>query len=157
MLIYPNPKESFIYQWYEGDELIPNATLQFYYPPNYDNRTLKIGHEYKVSVATERNPDCENYTVEFMPEIKPPGDKPFTITPNPVPDNLFTVFFNRDLLQDGQNYTLCIYSLVGQKIWEQKVNRLDNIAITPNMPTGVYMITLYTDEQQYTEKLLIIK
>jgi len=162
MLIFPNPsyEPGFSYQWYEGDEEIANATLQFYYPPNYPlynghQRKLIEGNEYKVLVYKE-DPRCGSYTLSYTHVVPPPEPSTlFTIHPNPAPSGSFTVSFNRDLLQDGQNYSLCIYSLMSEKIWEQKVNSLDNITITKNISAGIYMITLHTDEQQYTEKLLI--
>jgi hypothetical protein len=159
MLIYPNPvSNTFVYQWYENNEMIPDATEQFYYPPNYgDGRKLVAGNEYKVHIAEERSPDCGNYTEVYMPLLQTvSSSSPLTISPNPASEG-FTISFNRDYLRDNGDYLLCIYTSLGEKIREQKINTLDDIFITKKLPEGLYMVTLYTGEQHYTEKLLINK
>ena len=155
MLVYPNPKDKDLaYQWYKDGNLITDATKQFYYPKTSD----KDGATYKVCVAFKNSASCEN-CIEYPTKLKLSNGSPssaFTIFPNPVSNDYFTVSFNRNLLQDNSaSYVLSIYSVIGGKIWEQTINSLDDISIAKTMTTGIYMITLTTNKQQYSEKIII--
>ena len=157
MLIYPNPTENFIYQWYKNDSLIAGATEQFFYPPNY-NQTLEKGAEYKVYVSEARSVACGSFTeVYTLPAQSSQSQSGyFTLLPNPVSDGRFTVSFNQDLLPDNPiNCMLSIYSATGEKVWEQQVLCLDDVHISKTLTAGVYMITLTVDGKRYSEKLLI--
>jgi hypothetical protein len=157
MLIYPNPNEIFAYQWVENGMTINSATEQYYYPPNY-GRILKKDAEYKVFVALSNEKKCGNYSSAYKLPAQSVAAPPFQVSPNPITNSYFTVSFNRDLLTDKtENLRLTIYSTLGAKIWEQKVNSLDDISITQSMPAGLYMITLNVGDNIYSEKLIINK
>ena len=82
--------------------------------------------------------------------------KAFTVSPNPVRDGCFTVSFNRDLFKDVLgNYLLSVYSITGAKIWEQKINCFDDIAVTQLMASGFYTIVLVVDNKQYSREIII--
>jgi hypothetical protein len=155
MLIYPNPTGNFAYQWHENDIVINGATGQYYYPPNY-GKTLKKEAEYKVFVALANDEKCGNYSSPYKLPAQNAGAPPFTVTPNPTTNGNFVISFNHDLLADKtETLYITIYSTIGAKIWEQKVNRLDDIAIAKNVPTGLYFITLNMGDKIYSEKLII--
>ena len=154
ILIYPNPKELFGYQWYRNGTMIENANEQFYYI--HDTVKEKEGM-YTVYVSFSQSKSCGNLTKPYELKLLPKQAPLFTLSPNPAPNGFTTVSFNRNLLHDGQNYILCIYSLMGEKMWEQKVNNLDDLRMSKDMPAGFYMVTLNTGEKQHTEKLLINK
>ena len=156
ILIYPNPTAVFNYQWYRNDTLIKNATEQFYYPLHYNmEQKLKAGAKYKVCLSIPGTL-CESCTEEFIPVFPLiPSQKAFTILPNPVSSGSFTVVFNRNMLQNNPVNTLGIYSSIGEKVWEQAISSLEDITIVKNMAAGVYMITLTTDNKQYSEKIIV--
>ena len=162
MLIYPQsvPSDDFIYQWYKNDTLIEGATEQFFYPK--DGLTLESTC-YTVYVAKKNSVACGNFTECYPPpKLSVASGNPFTvsgklftISPNPADNGCFTVSFNRDLLQEGQNYSLTLYSVMGEKIWEQKVSSLDNISVTKTMAAGFYTLVLIGNKQQYSEKVIV--
>jgi hypothetical protein len=156
MLIYPNPETDYIYQWQENGRDIVGATEQFYYPKNY-GATLKKDATYRLFVAEAHSKICGCYTDVY--ELSPSNLSPagyITVHPNPVTDGVFTVSFNPDFIQDNSNhYLLTIYTFVGEKIWEQKMNGMDDILISKQMNKGIYFITLTSEKQQYTEKIII--
>ena len=164
MLIYPNPESKFVYQWYENNKEIwyirdgdtIYATEQFYYPPNYGQDSLYIGYEYTVYVSYEKR-SCGNFTKPYIHTAKAPSEsKVFTLSPNPAPNGYFTISFNPDVLQNKtENYLLNIYSLIGEKIWEQKVITLEDVVITKNIPAGLYLVTLNTGNHIYSEKIIV--
>jgi len=157
MLIYPNPTGKFAYQWYKNDTAIANAIEQYFYPPNY-NQTLENGAKYKVYVVDLHDLACGGgFTDVYTVSKSIPQSKYFVVSPNPADGGYFTVSFNRDMLPDNdENSTLSIYSMVGNKVWEQKINILDDVHIpVTTLTSGVYSIILTTDKQRYNEQLII--
>ena len=167
VLIYPiyNVQDTgkYTYQWYVDNEKIENATEQFFYPPKYTDpisrkKFSELGSRpYMLCMKLKRDGNnaceaCKEYTPIFSQNA---SQKAFTILSNPTSNGSFTVTFNRDLLQDNTANTLGIYSALGEKIWEQTINNLDNITIARTMAAGIYMITLTTGKQQYSEKIIV--
>ena len=157
MLIYPNPAGRFAYQWYKNDTAVSNAVEQYFYPPNY-GQVLDKTAKYKVYVIDLYDLVCGgNFTDEFdFSTVKRlESDNYFSISPNPVTGGYFTVSFNRALIGDVSPVRLSIYSMVGEKVWEQPLSTLDDVRILTTMPSGVYTLVLTTPKQQYVEKLTV--
>ena len=154
MLIYPNPDRVLQYQWYKDDKPIANANGQFYYPPN---GKLQKDAQYKVEIWEKHDTTCRNFSNVYKILEKPNLPAPyFTVTPNPVSNDNFTVSFNQELLQNKNDvYLLSIYSSMGEKIWELKINDLNDITISKQMPKGICFITLTVDNEQYSKKIII--
>jgi len=157
MLIYPNPTGKFAYQWYKNDTAIANAIEQYFYPPNY-NQTLENGAKYKVYVVDLHDLACGgSFTEVYTVSKSVPQGKSFVVSPNPADGGYFTVSFNRNLLSENdETRTLSIYSTIGNKVWEQKINSLDDVLIpVTTLTSGVYTIILTTDKQRHNEQLII--
>jgi hypothetical protein len=157
MLIYPNPAGKFIYQWYKNNTAIAGAVEQFYYPPHYKlEKELEMGAEYKVFVMDLHDLICGgNFTTGYIPQ-KSAQSNYFSVSPNPIDNGYFKILFNSNLLQDNtENCLLSIYSIVGQKIWEQKVTNLDDVFVLKPAAAGIYILTLTIGKQKYTEKIVV--
>ena len=158
MLIYPNPAGKFIYQWYKNDVAIDSAVEQFYYPPHYKlEKKLEVGAEYKVFVMDLHNLICGgNFTNAYIVPPISDAQNYFTISPNPIDNGHFRILFNSSLLQENtENYLVTIYSIVGQKIWEQTATNLDEVFVLKPATAGIYMLTLTINNQKYTEKIVV--
>jgi uncharacterized protein (UPF0333 family) len=159
MLIYPNSAANagnYAYQWYKNDQPVEDATKQFFYLKKH-NQTLEPGTEYKVHVSDMRNATCGNFSKAYTlsQNSKSLQAKPFTVSPNPVSNGYFTISLNEDLLHDAENCTLSIYSLLGEKVWEQPIHSVEDIIIPKTMTAGVYTITVLSETGQYNEKILV--
>jgi len=164
MLICPNPTNSnLVYQWYMNEKPIfvvegkdtNYAKEQFFYPPNY-KQTLYKDSAYTVRVAEASSVACGNYSEPYIYTGKlVPQAKYFSVSPNPVESKTFTVSFNRNLLQESTDYVLSIYSVAGIKIWEEKINSLNDVIITESMAAGIYTITLSDNKKQYKENIVV--
>jgi hypothetical protein len=161
ILIYPNPTGNFVYQWYANGEVIPDANKQFYYPEKHGN-TLLAGVEYKVRVSNAHSQSCVNFMKKTLKEedFALTQTKPFSVSPNPIssPSPYINVSFNSNLEINNAGIssgTLSIYSLVGEKIWEQTITNLENISIPKNMPAGVYIVSISIGEETYSEKIVV--
>ena len=154
ILIYPNPDRVFQYQWYKDDKPIANANGQFYYPPN---GKLQMNAQYKVEIWEQHDTDCREFTNDYTFSASSNVLAPyFTVAPNPVSNGNFTVSFNQELLQNKNDvYLLTLYSSIGENVLELKMNDLNDITISKQMPKGIYYITLIMDKKQYSEKIII--
>jgi hypothetical protein len=154
ILLYPNPDRILQYQWYKDDKPIANADEQFYYPPN---GTLQMNANYKVEIWESHDIACKKYSNSYIfsgnANLSASG---FTVTPNPINNSNFTVSFNREMLQnDNGTYILTIYSALGEKIWELKMNNLNDINIAKSLRQGIFFVTLTTDNKLFTEKIIV--
>jgi hypothetical protein len=154
MLIYPNPDRALQYQWYKDAQPIANANAQFYYPPD---GKLQPDAKYKVEIYEAHDVTCRNFTNVYIFSGTTHAPAPyFTVTPNPVTNNEIKLSFNQDLLQNNSGaYRLAIYSSFGEKIWEDRINDLNDVTISKQMHKGIYFITLIIDNKQYTEKIIV--
>jgi len=144
LLIYPNPKEGFIYQWYRDNEPIPNANMQYY----YEQGGLTNG-DYKVYISYTEDGTCGAFSPAKT--ISNNGSISFSIYPNPAHanDNLFVMNDSESEMQ------FFLYSIDGKLLHSQTVTASPT-AITVHLSQGIYVAYLF-DETGFVkvEKIVI--
>jgi len=157
ILIYPNPKGDYGYQWYENDTPVPNATEQFYYPSRY-GRTLSQDSTYRVFVYESNSLHCGRFTKEYTTGEFPICCNPtFTVSPNPAKDQLrITIYELRDDVSN--NIEVEITDIYGKKQLSIVNCQLSiNVINISSLQPGLYFITLTINNQKYTEKFIVQK
>ena len=162
MLIYPNPSEEFIYQWYKNDSPILNETGQFYYPSG----GLDTAAEYKVFVSPKEQEECGNFAyykplipTSYIPDIQfsLSSGEFFVVSENPNKGN-FLVMINEKLFDwSTENIVFSLYSFSGVRVLEQKVETAGVININQNLPQGIYTIMLSIDGKKMDSKKIIVQ
>jgi len=158
ILIYPNPKGDYGYQWYENDTPVPGATEQFYYPGRYDGRTLQQNTNYKVFVYESNSLHCGRFTEDFTTGDFPICCTPsFTVSPNPAKDQLrITIYELRDDVSN--NIDVEITDIYGKKQLSIVNCQLSiNVINISSLQPGFYFITLTINNQKITEKFIVQK
>ena len=152
ILIYPNPSSDFVYQWYKNDTPIAGANEQFYYPKN----GLEAG-EYKVYVSNQQSTSCGNFTKPYtLGSLERISGELFKVYPNPS-NGYFSLTFNKDLIPDGTTATVSLFSLLGNKIAEHRINCSNNFVFNRNISNGTYLLKVETDNNFTETKHIIIK
>jgi len=152
ILIYPNPPQDMIYQWYKNNDSIPGADEQYYYPTSAGiETTLEQNAEYKVYVALINAPQCGNFTDPYIWGNKCSG---LSIFPNPN-NGVFSVSLS-DAASDLTGSVLEIYSLEGSVVYSLKVNDPGEINLDLALRKGFYFVKLTTGKSKfYMEKLIV--
>lgn len=144
VLIYPNPKDNYKYQWYRDNAPIPNANMQYY----YQQGGLTEG-DYKVYISYTEDRTCGAFSPAKT--ISNNGSVSLSIYPNPahVNDNLFVVNDSESELQ------FFLYSIDGRLLHSQTVTAYPT-AINLHLPQGIYVAYLF-DETGFVkvEKIVI--
>lgn len=144
VLIYPNPKENYKYQWYRDNTPISGANNQYYYQQGGLTNGI-----YRVYISYTEDRTCGAFSPEIT--INNSGSKSLSIYPNPAhaDDNLFVVIENEGETQ------LTIYSIDGRLLHSQTVTASPT-AINVHLPQGIYVACLF-DETGFVkvEKIVI--
>ncbi|MFZ0598620.1 MAG: T9SS type A sorting domain-containing protein, partial [Flavobacterium sp.] len=69
--------------------------------------------------------------------------------PNPSNGN-FNIYFNTI----NSPYSIEIISIAGQKVFEQS-NRTDSLSTINNLPKGIYIVRVTTDDETFSKKIII--
>ncbi|HIB36262.1 T9SS type A sorting domain-containing protein [Mesonia sp.] len=79
----------------------------------------------------------------------------FSIYPNPVTDNNFSISSST---LDGEKVQVTVHSILGNQVYvnDFKVNNGSlNIQLNENFNTGIYIVNLKTETNTYTQKLIV--
>ena len=142
ILIYPNPKENYKYQWYKDGEAITGATGQYY----YQQGGLDAG-AYKVYLSL--NADAQGnlfggaFTNEYV--VKDPN---ISLSPNPVQTGESVLIVN-----NNGEATMSVYTLDGRLLHQQTINGTSTLNL--NLAQGIYLIKLNDHQNEYIEKLIV--
>lgn len=133
LLIYPNPKEGYKYQWYKDGAAINGANGQYYYPAN----GLEEG-VYKVYVSYNIDADGNLFGGSFTSECIVTGAAAlFSVSPNPAlhTDDL-TVTYTL-----GGEAAISVYAVDGRLLHRQTMNSTQT-QLNVKLPQGIYIIHL---------------
>ncbi|MCR4847284.1 MAG: T9SS type A sorting domain-containing protein [Bacteroidales bacterium] len=142
ILIYPNPKENYKYQWYKDGQAINGATGQYY----YQQGGLDAG-AYKVYLSL--NADAQGnlfggaFTNEYV--VKDPN---ISLSPNPVQTGESVLIVN-----NNGEATMSVYTLDGRLLHQQTINGTTTLNL--NLAQGIYLIKLNDHQNEYIEKLIV--
>jgi uncharacterized repeat protein (TIGR02543 family) len=149
MLIYPDPKDGYQYQWYHNNDVIPGANKQYYYKKG----GLENG-SYKVYISY--NSDAEGRLVcgAFSPaeEVSNGSTNPnrLSVFPNPSPTGTRLVIMN----DSEEEALLSIYSVDGKLIYSQTVTDIQ-ATVDIILPQGIYVARLTNGQNVKVEKIVI--
>ena len=73
------------------------------------------------------------------------------VYPNPVKDGILNVHLNT--LEASTNFTLT--NLVGQLVHQGKLENIQNTVALPQLPEGMYMLSIIQEGKQYNSKIYI--
>ena len=147
LLIYPNPKDTYKYQWYKDNVAIEGANGQYYYPDG----GLKSG-VYKVYVSLNADADGKLICGAYTKPVTIGGSKAdFAIYPNPArPNDELSV-----VVPNGEKVDFILYAIDGRLIHSQAISSCET-QISVNLPTGVYVAHFIKyNETMVTKKIVI--
>lgn len=123
ILIYPNPKDNYYYQWYRDDMMMEGETDQYLY------REGGLGSgKYKVRLSLLENGTCWAETEEY--EIG---------RGNMVYPNLLNSGSNLVVVKDSEGEAQFeLYSMDGRMVFNQKLTD-QATTISLNLPQGIYV------------------
>ena len=145
LLIYPNPKDTYKYQWYKDGRAITGANGQYYYPAE----GLADG-DYQVYISfnadSNGNLFCGAFSAVYTVGAKKAA---CNIYPNPAQMGEELVVVN-----EGDEAELFVYSLDGKLIHRQVVaNGRQSISV--ELPQGIYVVRINANESLTTERIVI--
>lgn len=140
ILIYPNPKDNYYYQWYLNDGMLEGETDQYLY------REGGLGSgKYKVRLSLFENGTCWAETEEY--EIG---------RGNMVYPNLLNSGSNLVVVKDREGEAQFeLYAIDGRLVFNQKLtDQATNISL--NLPKGIY-VAYIINQTSYTktEKIVV--
>ena len=140
ILIYPNPKDNYYYQWYRDDNIMEGETDQYLY------RQGGLGSgKYKVRLSLSEDGTCWVETTEY--EIG---------RGNMVYPNLLHSGSNIVVVKDRECEALFeLYAMDGRLVFNQKLtNQATTISL--NLPQGIY-VAYIIDQTSFTnvEKIVV--
>lgn len=146
VLIYPNPGDSYKYQWYKNGNRIEGANQQYY----YQTGGLESG-TYKVYVSfneEEGNLICGAFSPEIV--VNGPTDVSLSFYPNPshVGETIFVV------KNDNEEAMLSIYALDGRLLHGQTVVG-NQASLSLSLSQGIYVVRLTNSKGSKIEKIVI--
>lgn len=144
MLIYPNPKDDYKYQWYKDGEAINGANGQYYYP----TEGLTAGN-YQVYISFNADAQGNLFCGAFS-EIFTVSDAAFAIYPNPASTNEQII-----VLTDSESEAvIAIYNMEGQLVHQQMSQGHETI-VNAQLAQGVYVIRLINGNTEKAERIII--
>jgi len=147
ILIYPD--STLTYQWYHNGDSILHAKEQFCYPPTYGLDIQEGTYSVEISNGTCKNSTDWTYSVRSSTAFS-------SVYPNPSNGN-FTISFNKDVVGTDTKATISLFSLLGNKIKEQKVSCSEDIQFNGNISNGFYLLRIVTDDNRIETKQIIVK
>ena len=145
ILIYPNPKDTYKYQWYKDGAPISGANGQYYYQKN----GLSAG-VYKLYLSLNADANGNLFGGAFTNEYTVAAPSTLVLSPNPVQASEGVRLIN----EDGGEVTVSIYSLDGRLLQRQTVSGPQPV-LNVNLPRGIYMVNIAGNENNVTRKLII--
>ena len=145
LLIYPNPKDTYKYQWYKDGKAIAGANGQYYYPAE----GLADG-DYQVYISFNADAQGNLFCGAFSAVYTVGGTKAvYAIYPNPALTGEGLVVVN-----EGDEAELFVYTLDGKLVHRQVVaNGRQTIGVV--LPQGVYVVRFNDGENVTTERVVI--
>ena len=143
ILIYPNPVDTYKYQWYKDGEAIPGATGQYYYP-----QVLSQG-EYRVYISFNADSNGNLFCGAFSDVFTVGGRTEFAVYPNPAQSGEQLFILNGD-----NESELSIYSVDGKLVYHQTVMSGEQ-TLGVMLPQGIYTMQLNDGKQVKTDKIII--
>lgn len=147
ILIYPNPVESYKYQWYKDGNRIEGANYQYYYQAG----GLDNGN-YKVYVSFNEDTEGNLICGAFSKEIVINGQSPVSLSVYPNPSHIgetISVVNN-----DNEKAMLTIYALDGRLLYSQTIVG-NQASLSLNLSEGIYVISLTNSRGSKIEKIVI--
>ena len=142
ILIYPNPKDNYKYQWYKDGEAIQGANGQYY----YQQGGLDAG-AYKVYLSL--NADAQGnlfggaFTNEYVVNV--PN---ISLSPNPAHSGESVL-----IVHNGGEATMSVYTIDGRLLHQKTINGTATLNL--NLAQGIYLIKLNDHQNEYIEKLIV--
>lgn len=129
ILIYPNPKDTYRYQWYKDGQKIAGANGQYYYP----KEGLADG-EYQVYLSFNADAQGQLFCGAFSTVYAVRNSKEmFSIYPNPSSISEVVTVNN----ESEQEAMMSIFGLDGKLLYSQQVSSGMN-EISIRLPQGLY-------------------
>ena len=147
ILIYPNPKDTYKYQWYKNGTPIAGAKGQYY----YQAEALDPGvYKAYISFNVDENGNliCGAFTDEYT--VTDPAT--ISLCPNPSHTDHGIQIVNAD----GGELDVNIYSIDGRLLHHQTVNGSQNI-LNVALPKGIYLVKFTDGDMMETTQKLIIE
>ena len=145
ILIYPNPKDTYKYQWYKDGEPINGANGQYYYQAG----GLAAG-VYKLYISFNADAQGNLFGGAFTAEYIVNEPATISLCPNPAQANQGILIMN----ENGEEVTVSIFTMDGRLLHRQTVSGTQTLGI--NLSKGLYMVS-FTDANmvETTQKLII--
>ena len=133
------------YQWFHGGNIIPGATMNYYIAPE--------SGDYNVLVTDANGCEVEAAIFNVIASVPSGTDEGHIfISPNPVEGN-FEVHLPGSLLKPGAYYQICIYNMLGEKIFTTSQTASSSINAKTFSP-GIYCIEVMVGENVFRTKFL---
>lgn len=145
LLIYPNPKDTYKYQWYKDGVAINGANGQYYYKKG----GLDAG-VYKVYLALNADAEGHLFGGAFSSNYTVAGEAKLNLYPNPAQTGENLIIEN----ETGNEVTLTIYAVDGRMVHQQTVNGT-NVVIGADLKQGIYTVHLTDGFTQKISKIVI--
>ena len=147
ILVYPNPKDGYKYQWYKDGIKVEGANKQFYYQEGGLDKGI-----YKVYVSNnedaEGNLICGAFTQEII--FNGQDSVSMSVYPNPAHAGETFIVVNND----NEETLLTIYDLDGRKLHCQTISG-GQTSVNISLSQGIYIARLANSEGGKTEKIVI--
>ncbi len=145
LLIYPNPKDTYKYQWYKDGTAIAGANGQYYYPTG----GLADG-DYQVYISfnadAQGNLFCGAFSAVFTVSER---NVVFGIYPNPGKTGEQLVVVNQ-----GKEAEVSVYTLDGKLVYHQVIaHGTQPIGVV--LPQGLYVVHFNDGENLKSERIVI--
>jgi hypothetical protein len=145
LLIYPNPKDTYKYQWYKDGKAIAGANGQYYYPAE----GLETG-AYQVYISYNADANGNLFCGAFS-NVYTVGDSKtgFAVYPNPAATGESLIVVNEST--EGEVY---VYTLDGKFVYSQSIsNGQQTLGVV--LPQGIYVLHFNDGENVTTERIVI--
>lgn len=147
ILVYPNPVESYKYQWYKDGNRIEGANDQYYYQAGgLDNGNYKVYVSFNED--TEGNLICGAFSKEIVVNDQSPVS--LSVYPNPSHIGEIISVVNND----NENAMLTIYALDGRLLHSQTIVG-NQASLSLSLSKGIYVIRLTNSRGSKIEKIVI--
>lgn len=148
ILIYPNPKDTYRYQWYKDGQMIAGANGQYYHPQD----GLANG-EYQVYLSF--NADAQGHLIcgAFSPVYTVRNEREmFSIWPNPSSASEGVVVTN----ESEHEAVLSIFGLDGKLLHRQQVGS-GTTELGIRLPQGLYFCHFSDESGELLVQKLVVK
>ena len=145
ILIYPNPKENYRYQWYKDGQKIAGANGQYYYKEG----GLDAGF-YKLYLSFNADANGNLFGGAFTDDYMVWGVNKLDICPNPAQEGDDLVVVN----ETGSELAVTIYSVDGRMVHCQNVSGTQTV-IGANLKKGIYLVHFNDGNNDEVQKIVI--